>query len=60
MRAFCLMNYDFAFDPAPPEVNKSLSIDIPEKLDIDRSTESVVYGQNIFGFSWKESSLTML
>lgn len=54
------MNYDFAFDPAPPEVNKSLSIDIPEKLDIDRSTESVVYGQNIFGFSWKESSLTML
>lgn len=50
------MNYGFRFDPAPPEVNKSLSIDIQEKLDIDRPTKSVVFGQNSFGFSWRKAA----
>lgn len=35
------MNYDFRFDPAPTEVNKTPSIDIPEKLNRDRLTKSV-------------------
>lgn len=41
-----LSSHAFGFDPAPAEVNKSLSIDSQERLDVDRPTKSVVFGQN--------------
>lgn len=41
------MNYDSSdmiIDPAPTEVNKNRTIDIQEKLDINRPTKSVGFG----------------
>lgn len=46
------MNYDSSdmiIDPAPTEVNKNRTIDIQEKLDINRPTKSVG-----FGFRWRK------
>lgn len=51
------MNYDFSdmiIDPAPTVINKNLSIDIQEKLDIKRPTKSVVFGKYFFGFRWRK------